>query len=185
MPTLKELGIGFVPFSQLGKGFLTGKIDADTKFDSTDFRNTVPRFSAEDRKTNQALVDVITSFAQKRKASPAQIALAWLLALEPWIVPIPEQQSLRVLRKTWEAPRSNSRPKRCTPSRTLLRRSRWRERATPRSIGRWWVGERRSYPGNRLRRPGCNCAHLDRSSTDRKIRYCAREASLRMASGSC
>ncbi|HEV2399393.1 MAG TPA: aldo/keto reductase [Candidatus Sulfotelmatobacter sp.] len=89
IPTLEELGIGFVPFSPLGKGFLTGKIDADTKFDSTDFRNTVPRFSPENRKTNQALVDVITSFAQKKKATPAQIALAWLLAKKPWIVPIP------------------------------------------------------------------------------------------------
>jgi aryl-alcohol dehydrogenase-like predicted oxidoreductase len=89
MPALEELGIGFVPFSPLGKGFLTGKIDAGTKFDSTDFRNTVPRFSAENRKSNQALVDVITAFAEKKKATPAQIALAWLLAKKPWIVPIP------------------------------------------------------------------------------------------------
>jgi aryl-alcohol dehydrogenase-like predicted oxidoreductase len=89
MPTLEELGIGFVPFSPLGKGFLTGKIDAETKFDSTDFRNTVPRFSEDNRKTNQALVDVITEFATKKKATPAQIALAWLLAKKPWIVPIP------------------------------------------------------------------------------------------------
>jgi aryl-alcohol dehydrogenase-like predicted oxidoreductase len=89
MPALEELGIGFVPFSPLGKGFLTGKINANTKFDSTDFRNTVPRFSPENRKSNQALVDVITSFAEQRKATPAQIALAWLLAKKPWIVPIP------------------------------------------------------------------------------------------------
>ena len=89
MPTLEELGIGFVPFSPLGKGFLTGKIDAETKFDSTDFRNTVPRFSAENRKTNQALVELVSSFAAQRKATPAQIALAWLLAKKPWIVPIP------------------------------------------------------------------------------------------------
>jgi aryl-alcohol dehydrogenase-like predicted oxidoreductase len=89
MPTLEELGIAFVPFSPLGKGFLTGKINADTKFDSTDFRNIVPRFSAENRKANQALVDVIHSFAEQRKATPAQIALAWLLAKKPWIVPIP------------------------------------------------------------------------------------------------
>ena len=89
MPTLKELGIGFVPFSPLGKGFLTGKIDADTKFDSTDFRNVVPRFTAENRKANQALVDVIRSFAEEKRVTPAQIALAWLLAKEPWIVPIP------------------------------------------------------------------------------------------------
>jgi aryl-alcohol dehydrogenase-like predicted oxidoreductase len=89
MPTLEELGIGFVPFSPLGKGFLTGKIDAETKFDGTDFRNTVPRFSADNRRANQALVDVITAFAEKKKATPAQIALAWLLAKKPWIVPIP------------------------------------------------------------------------------------------------
>lgn len=89
MPTLKELGIGFVPFSPLGKGFLTGKIDAKTKFDSTDFRSIVPRFSEENRAANQALVDVVRSFAAKKKATPAQIALAWLLAKEPWIVPIP------------------------------------------------------------------------------------------------
>jgi aryl-alcohol dehydrogenase-like predicted oxidoreductase len=89
MPTLEELGIGFVPFSPLGKGFLTGKIDADTKFDNTDFRSSVPRFSAENRRANQALVDVIRSFAEQRKVTPAQIALAWLLAKGPWIVPIP------------------------------------------------------------------------------------------------
>src|SRR5438874_8625476 len=89
MSTLEELGIGFVPFSPLGKGFLTGKIDANTKFDSTDFRNSVPRFSPENRKANQALVDLVSSFAAGRKVSPAQIALAWLLAKKPWIVPIP------------------------------------------------------------------------------------------------
>jgi aryl-alcohol dehydrogenase-like predicted oxidoreductase len=89
MPTLEELGIGFVPFSPLGKGFLTGKIDASTKFDSTDFRAIVPRFSEENRKANQALVDVVTKFAEQKKATPAQIALAWLLAKKPWIAPIP------------------------------------------------------------------------------------------------
>lgn len=89
MPTLEELGIGFVPFSPLGKGFLTGKIDASTKFDSTDFRAIVPRFSEENRKANQALVDVVTKFAQRKKATPAQIALAWLLAKKLWVVPIP------------------------------------------------------------------------------------------------
>jgi len=89
MPTLEELGIGFVPFSPLGKGFLTGKIDANTEFDSTDFRSSVPRFSPENRKANQALVDLVSSFAAQRKVSPAQIALAWLLAKKPWIVPIP------------------------------------------------------------------------------------------------
>ncbi len=89
MPALEELGIGFVPFSPLGKGFLTGKITPETKFDSADFRSQVPRFQEENRKANQALVDVITAFAQQKKATPAQIALAWLLAKKPWIVPIP------------------------------------------------------------------------------------------------
>jgi aryl-alcohol dehydrogenase-like predicted oxidoreductase len=89
MPTLEELGIGFVPFSPLGKGFLTGKIDADTKFDNTDFRSSIPRFSPENRKANQALVDLVTAFAHQKKVTPAQIALAWLLAKKPWIVPIP------------------------------------------------------------------------------------------------
>jgi aryl-alcohol dehydrogenase-like predicted oxidoreductase len=89
IPTLEELGIGFVPFSPLGKGFLTGKISDDTKFDKNDFRNIVPRFTPENRKANQALVDLVSRFAQQRKATPAQIALAWLLAQRPWIVPIP------------------------------------------------------------------------------------------------
>jgi aryl-alcohol dehydrogenase-like predicted oxidoreductase len=89
MPTLEELGIGFVPFSPLGKGFLTGKIDEDTKFDSTDFRNTVPRLNPENRKANQPLVDLLSKFAAQKKATPAQIALTWLLAKKPWIVPIP------------------------------------------------------------------------------------------------
>jgi aryl-alcohol dehydrogenase-like predicted oxidoreductase len=89
LPTCEELGIGFVPFSPLGKGFLTGKIDETTKFDSTDFRNTIPRFTAENRRNNQALVEVLGRIASKKKATPAQIALAWLLAQKPWIVPIP------------------------------------------------------------------------------------------------
>jgi len=89
LPTLEELGIGFVPFSPLGKGFLTGKINENTTFDSTDFRNIVPRFTPEARKANQALVDLLSRVAEKKKATPAQIALAWLLAQKPWIVPIP------------------------------------------------------------------------------------------------
>jgi aryl-alcohol dehydrogenase-like predicted oxidoreductase len=97
LPTLEELGIGFVPFSPLGKGFLTGKIDEDTKFDSTDFRNTVPRFSLDARKANQALVDLIGEFAAQKKATPAQIALAWVLAQKPWIVPIPGTTKLHRL----------------------------------------------------------------------------------------
>jgi aryl-alcohol dehydrogenase-like predicted oxidoreductase len=89
LPALEELGIGFVPFSPLGKGFLTGKIDETTTFDSTDFRNIVPRFTAENRKANLAFVDWLKAFAQRRQATPAQIALAWLLAQKPWIAPIP------------------------------------------------------------------------------------------------
>lgn len=89
LPTLQELGIGFVPFSPLGKGFLTGKIDSKTTFDQSDFRNTVPRFSAENRDANQILVDLLQNLANDKEASPAQIALAWLLAQKPWIVPIP------------------------------------------------------------------------------------------------
>jgi len=89
IPTLEELGIGFVPFSPLGKGFLTGKIDENTKLDRTDFRTTVPRFSPENRKANQVLVDLLNQFAEEKGATPAQIALAWLLAQKPWIVPIP------------------------------------------------------------------------------------------------
>jgi aryl-alcohol dehydrogenase-like predicted oxidoreductase len=97
LPTLEELGIGFVPFSPLGKGFLTGKINADIKFDSTDFRSTVPRFNPENRKANQALVDLLSTFAEQKKATPAQIALAWLLAKKPWIVPIPGTTKLHRL----------------------------------------------------------------------------------------
>jgi len=89
MPALEELGIGFVPFSPLGKGFLTGKIDENTKFTSSDFRNVVPRFTPEARKVNQALVDLLGAIAKRKNATPAQIALAWLLAQKPWIVPIP------------------------------------------------------------------------------------------------
>src|SRR4026207_1859825 len=85
LPTAEELGIGFVPFSPLGKGFLTGKIAEDTKFDKTDFRNVVPRFSAENRKANQAMVDLVGKFAEEKKATPAQIALAWVLAQKPWM----------------------------------------------------------------------------------------------------
>ena len=95
--TLEELGIGFVPFSPLGKGFLTGRIDENTTFDSSDFRNTVPRFTAENRKANQALVDLLQNIAKKKNATPGQIALAWLLAQKPWIVPIPGTTKLHRL----------------------------------------------------------------------------------------
>jgi len=97
LPTLEELGIGFVPFSPLGKGFLTGKIDENTTFDSSDFRNIVPRFTPEARKANQALVDLLRSIGERKNATPAQLALAWLLAQKPWIVPIPGTTKLNRL----------------------------------------------------------------------------------------
>jgi aryl-alcohol dehydrogenase-like predicted oxidoreductase len=99
LPTLEELGIAFVPFSPLGKGFLTGKIGENTKFDEADFRKTVPRFSDENRKANQALVDLIAKFAQAKNATPPQIALAWVLAQKPWIVPIPGTTKLHRLKE--------------------------------------------------------------------------------------
>jgi aryl-alcohol dehydrogenase-like predicted oxidoreductase len=97
LPALEELGIGFVPFSFLGRGFLTGKIDENTKFDASDFRNNLPRFSAENRKANATFVDWLTGFAERKHATSAQIALAWLLAQKPWIVPIPGTTKLHRL----------------------------------------------------------------------------------------
>ncbi len=107
--TLEELGIGFVPFSPLGKGFLTGKIDENTKFDSTDLRNIVPRFTPEARKANQAMVDLLKQVAEAKKATPAQVALAWLLAQKPWIVPIPGTTKLHRLEEISAPSRWNSR----------------------------------------------------------------------------
>ncbi len=103
IPTLEELGIGFVPFSPLGKGYLTGKIDETTTFDPTDFRNTVPRFSAENRKANLAIVELLGRIAERKKVTPAQIALAWLLAKKPWIVPIPGTTKLHRLKENLAA----------------------------------------------------------------------------------
>jgi aryl-alcohol dehydrogenase-like predicted oxidoreductase len=105
LPTLEELGIGFVPFSPLGAGFLTGKIDASTQFDSSDFRNTVPRFAPDARKANQALVELLRTVARQKGATPAQIALAWLLAQRPWIVPIPGTTKLHRLEENLGAAR--------------------------------------------------------------------------------
>jgi aryl-alcohol dehydrogenase-like predicted oxidoreductase len=103
LPTLEELGIGLVPFSPLGKGFLTGKIDEKTTFDKSDFRNIVPRFTPEAREANQALVDLLRAIAEQKKATPARIALAWLLARKPWIVPIPGTKKLERLEENIEA----------------------------------------------------------------------------------
>ncbi len=103
IPTLEELGIGFVPFSPLGKGFLTGMIDENTRFDSSDFRNIVPRFTPEARKTNKAFVDMLTEIAAGKNATPAQIAIAWLLAQKPWIIPIPGTTNLNRLKENIDA----------------------------------------------------------------------------------
>ncbi|RYY22087.1 MAG: aldo/keto reductase [Chitinophagaceae bacterium] len=105
LPTLEELGIGFVPFSPLGKGFLTGAINENTKFDSTDFRNVVPRFDEENRKANAVVVKWLSEFARKKQATPAQVALAWVLAQKPWIVPIPGTTKIHRLEENLEADR--------------------------------------------------------------------------------
>ena len=111
IPTLEELGIGLVPYSPLGKGFLTGKIDENAKFDSSDFRSTLPRFTPEALKANQALIDLLAGIGERKKATPAQIALAWLLAQKPWIVPIPGTTKLASPgRKHRGSSPSNSRP---------------------------------------------------------------------------
>lgn len=106
-PTLEELGIGFVPFSPLGRGFLTGKITAETKFDSTDFRNSIPRFNAENIKENLAFVELLTQIAKARNATPAQIALAWILAQKPWIVPIPGTTNMERMKENLAAAEIN------------------------------------------------------------------------------
>jgi len=103
LPALEELGIGFVPYSPLGRGFLTGQMDANTTFDSSDFRSGLPRFAPEALKTNQALVDLLGKIARRKKATPAQIALAWLLAQKPWIVPIPGTTKLHRLEENIDA----------------------------------------------------------------------------------
>ena len=118
IPTLEELGIGLVPYSPLGKGFLTGKIDENTKFDSTDFRSTLPRFTPEALKANQALIDLLGRIGERKKATPAQIALAWLLAQKPWIVPIPGTTKLhRLDENIGAALPSNSRRTICAKSK--------------------------------------------------------------------
>ena len=136
LPTLEELGIGFVPFSPLGRGFLTGKMDATTTFDSSDFRAALPRFTPEAREANQALVDLLGTIGDRKDATPAQIALAWLLAQKPWIVPIPGRRSWSACRRTSERPsRAHVRRSRAR-STARPRRSRSRGLATPRSLER-------------------------------------------------
>ncbi|MGA8940896.1 MAG: aldo/keto reductase, partial [Acidobacteriaceae bacterium] len=133
----------FVPFSPLGKGFLTGKIDASTKFASTDFRNTVPKFSEENRKKNQALVDVIISFATAKKVTPAQIALAWLLAKKPWIVPIPGTTKLERLEENLGASEVELSEHEVWALEDASSKVGSRARATPSSIRSWLVGRRK------------------------------------------
>ena len=133
LPTLEELGIGFVPYSPLGKGFLTGKINENTTFDSSDFRNIVPRFTPEARKANQALVDLLGKIAERKKATPAQIALAWLLAQKPWIVPIPGTRSWSAWRRTSEQLQSNLRPTISVRSTAPPQRSRCKGPGTPKN----------------------------------------------------
>ena len=118
LPTLEELGIGFVPFSPLGKGFLTGKIDEDTTFDSSDFRSTVPRFDPEARKANRAFVELLERVAERKGATPAQIALAWLLAQKPWSSRSPAPRSCTASRRTSPQPTSSSPPTTCSEIET-------------------------------------------------------------------
>ena len=143
MPTLEELGIGFVPFSPLGKGFLTGKIDANTKFDSTDFRSSVPRFSPENRKANQSLVDLVSSFAAQRKVTPAQIALAWLLAKKPGSFRSRAQRSWRALKRILERRLLNSTQTIFMPLKRLRQRSSLKGLVIQSSMNSWWAAERR------------------------------------------
>jgi aryl-alcohol dehydrogenase-like predicted oxidoreductase len=131
LPTLDELGIGFVPYSPLGKGFLTGKITDDTTFASSDIRNTIPRFTPEARKANQILVDLIAEIAERKKATPAQIALAWLLAQKPWIAPIPGTTKLERLKENVGAASIISRPTTSVRSKAPPRKSRCKALATP------------------------------------------------------
>jgi len=126
LPTLEELGIGFVPFSPLGAGFLTGKIDVNTKFAESDFRNNVPRFAPEARKANLALVELLRAVAERKGATPAQTALAWLLAQKPWIVPIPGTTKLHRLEETWTLSLSNSLQTILERSTPPLQKSRWK-----------------------------------------------------------
>ena len=152
LPTLEELGIGFVPFSPLGKGFLTGTIDDNTTFDSTDFRNVVPRFTEENRKANLAFVEWLKAFAARKQATPAQFALAWLLAQKPWIGPIPGTTKRTGSRRTSGPHGLSSPPTTCRRSIAPRRRSKFRARGIPNTFRRWWGGSRQVYSLKRTRR---------------------------------
>ena len=153
LPILEELGIGFVPFSPLGKGFLTGTIDDKTTFEPTDFRNVVPRFTEENRKANLAFVDWLKTFAERKHATPAQIALAWLLAQKPWIVPIPGTTKRTRLEENIGAAGLSSPPRTSARSIAPRRRSKCKARATPNTFRSWWGGRVKASQGGALRLP--------------------------------
>jgi len=150
IPTLEELGIGFVPFSPLGKGFLTGKIDEKTTFDSSDFRNIVPRFSPEARKANQAVVGLLGRIAAQKKATPAQIALAWLLAQKPWIVPIPGTTKVSRLEENLGAVNIKLTADDCAKSTVRLRESKLRVRGIRSTCRKWLAAERFTQTKSRI-----------------------------------
>ncbi len=150
IPALEELGIGFVPYSPLGKGFLTGKMDENTKLDSSDFRSTLPRFTPEAMDANQALVDLLASIAERKKATPAQIALAWLLAQKPWIVPIPGTTKLHRLEENIGAVCSRTHAGRSPRDRQRRLEDHGARRPVPRAHG----ANDRPLSGRAFRQPG-------------------------------
>ena len=153
LPTLEELGIGFVPFSPLGKGFLTGAINENTTFDSTDFRNIVPRFTPEARKANQALVDLLGDIAARKKVTPAQIALAWLLAQKPWIVPIPGTTKLHRLEENIGAAGVELTPEDLRKIDSAASKITVKAPATRNTCRNWSVAERQSLRATSGSRP--------------------------------
>ena len=167
LPTLEELGIGFVPFSPLGKGFLTGKIDDTTTFDSTDFRNVVPRFTAENRKANLAFVDWLKAFAARRQATPAQIALAWLLAQKPWIVPIPGTTKRHRLEENLGAAAVQLTADDLREIEAPSRRSRCTARATRSTCRRWSGADERRIREPSAARPPAPFSILRRRAPSR------------------
>ena len=148
LPTLEELGIGFVPFAPLGKGFLTGKMSAETEFAKDDFRSIVPRFSAEARQANQVFVDLLQEIATAKQATPAQVALAWLLSRKPWIVPIPGTTKLHRLEENLGAAAVDLTRTNCSTSTTRYRTCRCKAIATRRSLRRASVGNGAKWRGS-------------------------------------
>ena len=171
LPTLEELGIGFVPFGPLGKSFLTGKINEDTKFDNTDFRNTIPRFNPENRKANQALVDLLSKFAEKRKVTPAQLALAWLLAKKPWIVPIPGTTKLHRFEENFGAANVDLHLRTSVPSKVPPRTSGSKGLGIRNGLSRQPDGEWRFWVNSKK---GENSASCDREAVAMTVGLLAR-----------